>query len=280
MPIDIRPMSIEDLRLALSWAAAEGWNPGIDDAEPFFAADPGGFLMGWLDGNPIVSISAVAYGDAFGFIGLYICAPEWRGHALGTMLARAALERVADRPTGLDGVVERIDNYARLGFAFAHQNLRFGGAVSVEAPDDARIRTIDAALLPAALAADAHFFRAPRRSFLESWLAPCDSRIGLAIVEDGAVTGYGVIRDCREGAKIGPLFAASAVDADKLFCALASRRPDGPVFLDAPQPNRDALALTERYGLTVQFETARMYRGTAPELPLQQTFGITSFELG
>jgi hypothetical protein len=28
------------------------------------------------------------------------------------------------------------------------------------------------------------------------------------------------------------------------------------------------------------FETARMYRGAAPELPLGNIFGITTFELG
>ncbi len=280
MALDIRPMSTGDLRLALNWAAAEGWNPGLDDAGPFLAADPGGFLMGTVDEEPIVSISAVAYGPSFAFIGLYICKPERRGHALGAMLARAALDRVADRTAGLDGVMARIDNYARLGFTLAHRNLRFGGKPQIETSGDPRIRPIGAELLPAVTAADGHFFQAPRRAFLKAWLARCDSRIGLALVEGGSVTGYGVIRDCREGAKIGPLFAASAADADALFAALVALRPAGPMFLDVPEPNRAGIRLAERHGLTVQFETARMYRGRAPDLPLAQTFGITSFELG
>ena len=33
-------------------------------------------------------------------------------------------------------------------------------------------------------------------------------------------------------------------------------------------------------GLTPVFETARMYRGPAPALPLERIFGITTFELG
>ena len=35
----IRPMRRADLDIAIDWAAAEGWNPGLDDAEAFLAAD-------------------------------------------------------------------------------------------------------------------------------------------------------------------------------------------------------------------------------------------------
>ena len=49
---------------------------------------------------------------------------------------------------------------------------------------------------------------------------------------------------------------------------------------DTPQDNPAALALARRFNLQPAFETARMYRGTAPTLPLARTFGITTFELG
>jgi len=55
----IRPMKRDEMNLAVEWAAAEGWNPGLNDAEPFYAADPGGFLLGLKDGEPIAMISAV-----------------------------------------------------------------------------------------------------------------------------------------------------------------------------------------------------------------------------
>ena len=41
-----------------------------------------------------------------------------------------------------------------------------------------------------------------------------------------------------------------------------------------------ARLLVERHGMTPVFETARMYTGTAPTLPLERIFGVTSFELG
>ena len=64
----IRPMSRADLDRALDWAAAEGWNPGLDDADAFLAADPGGFLIGRIHEEPIACISVVSYGEAYGFL--------------------------------------------------------------------------------------------------------------------------------------------------------------------------------------------------------------------
>jgi hypothetical protein len=46
--LQIRPMTRDELDLAVEWAAQEGWNPGLADAECFHAADPEGFLIGVL----------------------------------------------------------------------------------------------------------------------------------------------------------------------------------------------------------------------------------------
>jgi hypothetical protein len=47
-----------------------------------------------------------------------------------------------------------------------------------------------------------------------------------------------------------------------------------------PEPNREALALAEKYRMRPTFHAARMYRGTPPSLPLERIFGVTTFELG
>ena len=52
------------------------------------------------------------------------------------------------------------------------------------------------------------------------------------------------------------------------------------VQLDVPEPNEAALALASRLRLSEVFGCARMYHGPAPSLPLQQVFGVTSFEFG
>jgi hypothetical protein len=148
----------------------------------------------------------------------------------------------------------------------------------VPAPADPRLQPVTAALVPAIIEYDRRFFPAPRDAFMQAWLRP-DRRRPIALVDKGVVRGYGVIRACRQGQKIGPLFADTADIADILFRALAAAMP-GLIFLDPPEPNGPAVALARNHGLTPVFETARMYRGTAPTLPLQNIYGITTFELG
>ena len=120
---------------------------------------------------------------------------------------------------------------------------------------------------------------AARQQFLERWIAAPGS-VGRAVGAPGDVEGYGVIRPCRSGHKIGPLFCHDDVAAAHLLAALVVSVPRGPVFLDVPTPNTRAVALAEGIGLRPTFETARMYRGTEPALDLHRVFGVTTFELG
>ena len=72
-------MSAENAAILLDWAAAEGWNPGLDDLKPFLAADPDGFFLEHIDGMPAAGISLVNHNRDFAFLGLYIAAPAFRG---------------------------------------------------------------------------------------------------------------------------------------------------------------------------------------------------------
>ena len=76
----------DEIGLILDWAAAEGWNPGLDDAAAFFAADPQGFFIAENDGEPIAAISVVNHSERFAFLGLYLCLRNWRGRGIGYAL--------------------------------------------------------------------------------------------------------------------------------------------------------------------------------------------------
>jgi GNAT superfamily N-acetyltransferase len=277
--LTIRVMTREDVERAIDWAAAEGWNPGVTDAGCFQAADPAGFLMGFVGDEPVASISVVRYADTFGFLGLYIVRPDRRGRGFGYRLWQAGMDHLKNRVVGLDGVVVQQANYARSGFILAHRNVRFGGTPQVDEPADTRLRPVGPALIADVLAYDRSFFPAARETFLRCWLSP-DAREAVAFVEDGVIRGYGVMRACRNGFKIGPLFADGEDEADLLFRTLAAKAKGAPVFLDLPEPNESAVRLAYRYGLSPVFEAARMYRGQKPDLPLSRTYGITTFELG
>lgn len=278
--IEIRSMTRSDLDTAIAWAGTEGWNPGLADGDCFYAADPQGFLAAFENQTPVACISAIAYGSDYGFIGFYICRPDRRGQGIGYRVWQAGLSYLAGRTIGLDGVIDQQDNYRKEGFALAHRNVRYGGRVDCDAPDDPRLQSIGAEEIEALLAYDRPFFPAPREAFLRCWLQTSAERSGYALISDGDVAGYGVLRRCAEGFKVGPLFAETARDADLLFRALAAKTGGEDLYLDPPQSNDEGVALARRYGLEPVFETARMYRGPAPDLPLERIFGITTFELG
>lgn len=276
----IRPMRRDEVDLALQWAAQEGWNPGLNDAACFHAADPGGFLIGLLDDEPIASISVVRYGDAFGFLGLYIVRPEFRGLGYGLRLWQAGMAHLGQRVVGLDGVVAQQDNYRRSGFELAHRNVRYQTVARQSAMTADGVVPVSPDLQPALIVYDASCFPVGRQPFLRAWLAQPQAHV-LALLRHGVVSGYGVIRPCLAGHKIGPLFADDAEGADALLQALMRRAPDGDaVFLDCSQANPASEALALHHGMAPVFETARMYKGPAPVLAQQRVFGISSFELG
>lgn len=271
-------MSGPDLARALDWAAAEGWNPGLGDAAAFHAADPGGFLMGWIGEEPVAAISVVRHERGFGFLGLYLCQPGWRGRGHGWALWQAGMELLGSRVIGLDGVVAQRENYARSGFVAAHRTLRWGGVVAPGA--DPRTRAAGPELLTEMIALDRAVTGHARPAFLRAWLGDCATRRSLALVEAGRVTGFGTIRACREGHKIGPLIAANADDAEALLRALVAVAGAGEIVLDCPELNAAGGALAGRLGLAPVFETARMYRGQPPAADLGRTFGAATLELG
>src|ERR1700745_1047218 len=82
-PLRVRTMSPEEVTLAVDWAAAEGWTPGLTDASCFAAAAQGGFLLGDLAGAPAAILSVVNYDEHFSFLGFYIVRPDLRGRGFG-----------------------------------------------------------------------------------------------------------------------------------------------------------------------------------------------------
>jgi ribosomal protein S18 acetylase RimI-like enzyme len=275
-----RTMTRAEVALAVDWAAEEGWNPGLHDAESFLAADPHGFFIGVLEGKPVASLSVVRYGTGFAFLGLYIVRQAFRGRGLGWALWRHGMASAAGRQVGLDGVVAQQGNYRKSGFVLAWRNVRYQGTGGAPGGVDPRLVRLQGVPFRAVQAYDQPFFPAERGAFLAAWLAQ-DDAIALGWVEAGALRGYGVIRRCRTGWKVGPLFADDEAIAEALFAALRSHAgPGEPVFLDIPEPNAAAVALARRHGLRMVFETARMYTGVAPPVPMDRMYGVTTFELG
>ncbi|WP_028347230.1 GNAT family N-acetyltransferase [Bradyrhizobium murdochi] len=275
----IRTMRRDEISIAIDWAAAEGWNPGLADDACFASVDPKGFFIGEIDGAAVATVSCVNYSAGFSFLGFYIVRADLRGKGYGLRIWNAAIAHAGARVIGLDGVTAQQDNYRKSGFELAYANVRFGGIVT--APSAAKAGVIDLSEVPLAdvEADDATVFPARRPAFLRAWIGS-PGHVGCAVMRDGRLAGWGVIRPCRKGFKIGPLVADDRATAEAVLSALLAKVGGGEMFLDVPSINRDAVALAEGFGLAPVFETARMYTGAIPPLRLERVFGVTSFELG
>lgn len=283
--IEIRPATVAEFSTAVEWAAGEGWNPGLDDLGVFHRTDPSGFIMGFEGGEPVSSISVVRYAGGFGFLGFYIVRPDRRGTGVGIATWNAGMAHLAGCVIGLDGVVAQQENYRKSGFVLAGRNIRHAGVPKRfdAAAEDFELSPVGKDDLAALADFDAAHFPVRRDAFIRDWALPGDASRRHAILAraGGEITGLGVIRPCRSGCKIGPLFATDAATARAIAGNLIARTPSGTeVALDTPQDNPAAMTIAAELGLKPVFETVRMYRGKAPRLPLERIFGITSFELG
>ncbi|WP_068468906.1 GNAT family N-acetyltransferase [Candidatus Protochlamydia phocaeensis] len=275
----IRRMKENEVQIALDWAQKEGWNPGLNDSQCFYQADPSGFFIGLLNGEPIATGAAVIYDDRFAFCGLYIVKPEFRQQGFGIQLTNERLKYVGNRITGIDGVLNNVSKYQRIGYVPAHKNTRYELSSPLAAPFSPQIIDIKAIPFKQLEAFDRQYFPAQRPHFLHSWINQSHS-YALGYLEDQALQGYGVIRKCASGYKIGPLFSSSSTAAQVLFEALCSKVKEGPIYLDVPEPNQNAHLLAKHYQMNPTFEVIRMYRNGNPSLDLQGIYGMTTYELG
>lgn len=274
----IARMSRADLDVAIGWAAEEGWNPGLDDADTFHKIDPEGFLMGWLGAEPVAAISVARHSEGFGFLGFYLCRPVFRGQGHGFAMWQAGMAHLGDRTVGLDGVVAQQDNYQRSGFELSHNTRRHEGIVEGRAHSGFRpARPEDQTGLRAL---DSEVQGVTRTTYADRWFEQSATRQTLVMEHAGTLVAVGTIRTCRRGHKIGPLISADQATARALVESLVATSRAHQIAIDIPDPNILGLALASEMGLTSSFSCARMYRGAPPSRDLTRLFAETSFELG
>lgn len=266
--------------IAIEWAAKEGWNPGIYDADCFYSADPKGFFAGFFKDEAIACISVVSYDSSFGFLGFYIVKPYYRGKGYGIEIWNKALAYLKTQNIGLDGVIEQQENYKKSGFSFAYNNIRYEGKAKLTSEFFPEIVNLSKVPFDDILHYDNGIFPVSRLNFLKCWIQQPES-LSFAAIDKDKIVGYCVVRKCRNGYKYGPLFANTAELANKLFITANNYlKPETKIFLDIPEKNKAALILAEKHKMTKVFETARMYTKSEPDIDINKVFGVTSFELG
>jgi len=276
---EFRRATLKELSIILEWAAEEGWNPGLEDAAAFWQADPEGFFVATVDGQLAAAISVVTHTENFAFLGLYIARPAFRGQGIGYGLWEHALQHAGARVVGLDGVPDQQDNYAASGFELFSATTRFTGEVVARESDRVREAAPEDVATLIDLEAAASGVRKP--AYLAAWFAPVESRQTWIMQVANGVAGFCTARRCREGVKIGPLWAQGEEYAQALIAHVAATM-GGPVTLDVPDTSASLKALCQSLNLTSGFATARMYRGAS--VPVGDAsggyFAVSTLELG
>jgi GNAT superfamily N-acetyltransferase len=268
----------DDWHTVEPWIEQQGWDPGVSDADQFYAVDPAGFFVGRLGSEIVSAIAVVNYDDSFAYLGHYMVRPDHRGRGYGVATWNAAIGHAGSRTIGLESGEEHLAKYRRSGFADAYRTRHYAGRVKPTSMPAGVSPVVDCD--PVALAAyDAQTFPADRSAFVLGWIDAPGHRAYVRL-SDGHLTGYGVIRSAVSGYRIGPLVADSVGDAQALFDALTVGVGSAEVSLETPLPNAEAAALAESYGLGAVYETVRMYNGPVRPVAHERNFAIASFELG
>ncbi|OIP96042.1 hypothetical protein AUK40_05360 [Candidatus Wirthbacteria bacterium CG2_30_54_11] len=276
----IRNMQRCEFDLAVAWAREQGWLQGPYDADCYWQVDPHGFFVGVLYGEIIAVISAVRYDSSYGFMGYYVVKSEFRDRGYGIQLFNHAMAYLGDRIIGGDGVLERVEDYRRQGFVPVYQNARYSTKSQLFDASGEGLRELSTIPAASLLAYDDVHVPAPRHQLLRCLMGQIESR-SFGIQENNAVTGYGIIRKCDTGFRIGPLIADTAESAERIYRALAGSIPAGTtVFFDTPLINQNAVDIAQRYGMEHVFSTARIYAHGAPRLPMDHIYSLIGFELG
>lgn len=273
----VRKMTLCDLETVLGWATREGWNPGVEDAAAFFAADPDGFLVKEVDGALAAAVSVVNHDAAHAFLGLYICDPAFRGRGYGMEVWRAGRAHAGTRSLGLDGVPDQQENYIKDGFTRYGRTTRFEGMVDPVVSD--RVAQATNADLSALAAMDARAVGYARPRFLKTWFAPAATRRTFVIRDAQGVAACATARHCETGIKVGPFHAEDPAQMQDLLCAAAGFG-DGPVYIDVPQEARTLQTALAARSFKPVFETARMYSAAPPAALPPPYHAVATLELG
>jgi hypothetical protein len=172
-----------------------------------------------------------------------------------------------------------VEKYARLGYRTAHRSTCHSFEPNTKQHVVEQIVPLATVPFAQLAAYDRRHFFAPREGFLRRWIAQ-PRAVALGFVDAGRLKGYGVLRKCRTGYKIGPLFAEQPEIAEALLGALCNHAIGEPVSIDIPMPNQAAMTLAAKHDMRPEFACERMYLRGDPGLPLDAIYGITTFEAG
>jgi hypothetical protein len=280
MNIVIKNSTLAELPYIFKLAAMEGRNHGLNDPELFFQFDPDGFFIAVNENEIAGSISAVSYGNDFGFIGLHFILPQFQSTALADRLLEVALDKLTNRNIGINCYENQIDYYSSHGFKPYYKIAVYQGIA------DGKMPTMDNIVSPFMYSfnlmhnLEKKYFIYDRKKMMMPWLNQAKS-LSLAKLENDAFSGYGLYLPSVQGFRISPLVAENPETAEHLLAALIGHLDQGSIFcIDLPEENKDAVRLAEKMNMKKITEYMRMYSQSDSNVSLKNIYSFTNYELG
>ena len=263
------------------WAKEEGWNPGKSDWQIFPLVHPDGCFVGVLNRKIISSITAIQYDGKYGFIGMYIVEPEYRGQGYGIYIWEHAMDYlikdVGVECIGLDGVLEEEKTYQKSGFISAYKTIRY--KYDIQKLYSSTCEEIKKNQFDQIAEYDLNITKIHRNQLISGLLWDSNT-ISCVAFTNNLLSGFAIARPSYEWFKIGPCFADSAKIAKQLLKTIFKRLKDQIASIDVPENNSSAISLVKSYGMKAGFACIRMYTGEKYHQDIQYVFGNTSFEIG
>ena len=279
-------LTAADVDSAQRLVEAAGWNQLPADWLRLLVRQPQGCWKATIDGQLVGTVTTICYDTTLAWIGMMLVDPAWRRQGLGRQLMRTAIDYLLQSGVahiGLDATPAGRPLYEQLGFTTAAQWQRWGRPDQPDANLVARRDAPHAApgpsgsvpptdtcateLLSGCRELDQTAFGVDRWTWVrklagEAFVA-CDS------------PSYGLLRQGRIAATLGPLVACDAATAARLASRLLAQCP-GACLWDVPPDNPAAIGLAQQHGFAPLRDLYRMWLGPpGPTGATHQLFAIS-----
>ena len=280
--VAVRSMRATDIDAGLRLCRLSGWNQTRRDWEQFLALNPGGACVAEYEGHVVGTVATVRYGSRFGWIGMVLVDPAFRGRGIGTRLLDHALVLLSDMPlVRLDATPAGHDLYLTRQFVDEGLLNRVEAVAPVlpsSAPDG--VRPMAERDLPQVSALDEQAFGADRGLMLQ-WMWQGAPEYAWVSHSGDRMTGYAMGRHGHAYEHAGPIVAGDDETACRLVRACLGASCTRPFVIDAPAGHPSWQRSLGAMGFRHQRSLLRMVKGRG-HIPgdLARQFAVLGPEFG
>lgn len=265
--VTIRQMSAADIDFASGLVRAAGWaSESMESFAAFLAHDPAGCFLAQA-GSERAGICIATKYDAHGFIGELVVSRHLRLLGVGQLLFQKTLDYLLAaglESVGLDGDLNAVSFYEKMGFRKVCRSLRFQG--KFKGKKHGHVRYLRPGDLDRLCALDREFFGDDRSFFLRR-RAETFPRMCLVAERQGEIRGWIMARPGDNLLAVGPWAALAPEEAAPLFEHLASEHGTEALRVGVLDRNAEAVRLLRSWPVMVEgIHSWRMVRG--PSGPL------------